>query len=173
MPAENTYVPIFTANGTGSSAIISFTSIPSTYTDLVIAGSYSGTAGAGFDMTLNNVTTNTSYSLTRITFSGASATSYRSSNQNQFSLNYNGTIAITPEYSTILINLFNYANTTTYKTMLAKYGNTGTDLGPIAGQWRGSTGSATEAINRIDLKAAGGANWTTGTTFSLYGIKAA
>jgi MSHA biogenesis protein MshQ len=37
--------------------------------------------------------------------------------------------------------------------------------------WRGSTGSATQAIDRIDLKAAGGGNWTTGTTFSLYGIR--
>jgi hypothetical protein len=173
MAAGNTYVPIFTANGTGSSATISFTSIPSTYTDLVIAGSYSATAGAGFDMTLNNVTTNTSYSITRITHSGSSAVSYRSANQNQFSLNYNGSIASTPEYSTILINLFNYANTTTYKTMLTRFGNTGTDIGTMAGLWRGSTGSATEAINRIDLKAAGGANWTTGTTFSLYGIAAA
>lgn len=173
MAAGNTYESIFTANGTGSSAIISFTSIPSTYTDLVIAGSYSTTAGAGFDMTLNNVTTNTSYSTTRITHSGSSAVSYRSTNLNYFNINYNGSIAVTPEYSTILINLFNYANTTTYKTMLAKFGNTTTDIGPIVGLWRGSTGSATEAINRIDLKAAGGGNWTTATTFSLYGIKAA
>jgi hypothetical protein len=173
MAAGNTYEAIFTANGTGSSAIISFTSIPSTYTDLVIAGSYSATAGAGFDMTLNNVTTNTSYSLTRITFSGGSAVSYRSTNQNHFALNYNASIASTPEYSTVLIDLMNYANTTTYKTVLVKFGNTTTDLGPIAGLWRGSTGSATDAINRIDIKAAGGANWTTGTTFSLYGIKVA
>ena len=173
MAAGNTYTPIATANGTGSSATISFTSIPSTYTDLVIAGSYSGTGGAGFDVTLNNVTTNSSYSLTRITFTGSAASSFRSTSQNAFALNYNGSIASTPDYSTVLINLFNYANTTTYKTMLVKYGNTGTDLGPIVGLWRGSTGSATEGINRVDLKAAGGANWTTGTTFTIYGIAAA
>jgi hypothetical protein len=115
--ATNTYVALATANGTGSSAVISFTGIPSTYTDLVIRGSYSSTSGAGFDVTLNNVTTNTSYSTTRITISGASGVSYRQSNQNQFSLNYNGSFVTTPDTSVIAIDFFDYANTTTYKTM--------------------------------------------------------
>jgi hypothetical protein len=168
--ATNTYVALATANGTGSSPVISFTGIPATYTDLVLTGSYSATAGAGFDVTLNNVTTNTSYSVTRLTFSGASVVSYRSTNQNMWSLNYNGSIASTPNTSAIEMNFFNYTSTTTYKTMLAKFGNTTTDVGPVVGLWRGSTGSATEAINRIDLTAAGGANWATNTTFSLYGI---
>jgi hypothetical protein len=105
-----------------------------------------------------------------MTFSGSTAVTYRSVNQNMFSLNYNGSITSTPDTSVIQLDFLNYANTTTYKTMLAKYGNPSTDIGPIVGLWRGSTGSATEAINRIDLKAAGGANWATNTTFSLYGI---
>jgi hypothetical protein len=165
-----TYTPIATQTVNSAAASVIFSSIPAIYTDLVIVGSYSAAAGAGFDVTLNNITTNTSYSVTRITHSGSSAVSYKANNQNYFALNYNGTIAVTPEYSTVIIDLLNYANTTTYKTMLVKFGNTTTDNGPLVGLWRGSTGSAFEAINRVDFKAAGGANWAIGTTFTIYGI---
>jgi hypothetical protein len=167
-----TYEPIATANGTGSSGTITFSSIPSTYTDLVLSASYSGSTGAGFNFTLNNNTTNTSYSRVAVTISPPSTLGYIYSAQNSIALNYNGSFATTPEYSTLTLHFLNYSNTNVYKTILAKYGNTSTDIGPEVALWRGSTGSATDAINRIDLIASSG-SWTTGSTFTLYGIKAA
>ena len=52
----STYTPIATANGTGSSGTISFTSISGSYTDIFLAGTFSGTGTGGFAIVLNNDT---------------------------------------------------------------------------------------------------------------------
>ena len=68
----------------------------------------------------------------------------------------------------IVTNIQNYANTTTYKTVLsranrASSGNTpGTEL-------TGSTWRSTAAVTTIDLTVATG-NIDIGSTFTLYGI---
>ncbi len=60
----------------------------------------------------------------------------------------------------------NYSNTTTYKTVLSRCSNpTGGTLA-VAGLWR-----STAAITSITLTPTAG-NWLSGSTFTLYGIKA-
>ena len=61
----------------------------------------------------------------------------------------------------------NYSNTTTYKNMLARYNSIGVEVMAYIGLYR-----QTAAITRLDIKA-GSTNFTTGTTFTLYGILAA
>ena len=59
----------------------------------------------------------------------------------------------------------NYANTTTFKTYLARYNATSTQLSDEVALWR-----STAAINSITLTAVS-ANFNAGSTFTLYGIK--
>jgi hypothetical protein len=63
----------------------------------------------------------------------------------------------------------NYANTTTYKTVLARSNVTDFRVAAIVGLWR-----STSAINTIQLRSDNSSyNFTTGSTFTLYGISAA
>ena len=62
----------------------------------------------------------------------------------------------------------NYSNTTTFKTILMRANNAALGVDAIVGLWR-----STAAINEIKVFPTGGANFETGSTFSLYGIKAA
>lgn len=159
-----TYVPIATNTLSGSQATVTFSSIPATYTDLVLVifPNETGTS-SNINMTFNSDTA-TNYSRTSLYGNGTVAGSARNSNA--------ANIGITPLIGTgsdtnIIINVMNYSNTTTYKTVLER-GNQ-VSVGTVAqvGLWR-----STSAINRIDLANASG-NFITGSTFSLYGIKGA
>jgi len=61
----------------------------------------------------------------------------------------------------------NYSNTTTNKTVIGRHNGAS---GPVAsvGLWRN-----TAAINSIRISNSSAVNFTIGSTFSLYGIKAA
>jgi len=69
----------------------------------------------------------------------------------------------------IYVDFMNYSNTTTYKTWLAREGN-GTNgyVSALVGLWRN-----TNAITQIKVLNTGSGNFATGSTFTLYGIKAA
>jgi len=166
--ATTTYTPIQTLNGTGSSATITFSSIPSTYTDLVlVAGSVATTSGApNIAMTFNNDTTS-NYSSTLLEGNGSSATSSRRTSTTSITEGNNISLGgSTP--STVIYQIMNYANTTTYKTVLIRNNEPSTTYpgtGAVVGLWR----KTPEAINRIDLNLGSG-NFSSTSTFTLYGI---
>ena len=167
MPA--TYEPIATATGTGSSGVITFTSIPSTYTDLVLVANGTTSANSGWGLQFNSDTTAT-YSTTYVEGSGTAASSERTSAtaticRIAWNSLWNSTVP-----STNIVSIQNYTNTTTYKTVLFK-NNSSTYVEAGVGLWRATPA----AINRIDVTTAtaGAANFTTAATFTLYGIKAA
>jgi hypothetical protein len=62
----------------------------------------------------------------------------------------------------------NYSNTTTYKTVLLRSNNASAITVATVGLWR-----STSAINTIKIYADGAAVFSVGSTFTLYGIKAA
>jgi anti-sigma-K factor RskA len=66
------------------------------------------------------------------------------------------------------MHFMNYSNTTTYKTTLSRFASTLYQVWTHAGLWRN-----TAAINSIKVYTTAGANFNTGSTFTLYGIKAA
>jgi hypothetical protein len=72
--------------------------------------------------------------------------------------------------SNLIVSIMNYANTTTFKTVLSRSNNAGAGGGTSAlvGLWR----KTPEAINQVVINAIGG-NWITGSTFNLYGIQSA
>jgi hypothetical protein len=120
-----------------------------------------------------NGDSSTNYSMTRIFGDGSTATSNRTANRAFIDMNYGGNVSATAPTASV-ISIMNYANTTTYKTVLVRSADVG---GPyqatnaMVGMWRGSTGSATQAITSLTIT--GTSNFKVGSTFTLYGIKAA
>jgi hypothetical protein len=64
-------------------------------------------------------------------------------------------------------NVQNYSNTTTYKTVLSR-GSSNNYVFAWVDVWRN-----TAAISSLTISTDGSSNFTAGSTFSLYGIKAA
>lgn len=169
MPAGNTYVAIATQTLGSAATTVTFSSIPSTYTDLVLVVSAQGARnlfGGDLNMQINS-DTGSNYSITNLTGDGSSTASSRSTSQTSLSLGgdigANGTSIYTPT----IIHLFNYSNTTTNKTVISRHNNATYRVVATVGLWR-----STSAINAISLTG-NGFNFNAGSTFSLYGIAAA
>jgi len=166
MPASNTYDSIQSITLTTGSSDVTFSSIPQTYTDLVIV-SANAVAPGGYAYTVRvNSDTGNNYSTTRLIGNGTSATSDRGNNQNWI---YAGSVkSSTDPIGNLIINLMNYSNTTTYKTILVRTNNDNANTALSAGLWRN-----TAAITSVSIGAEFSTNFVVGSTFTLYGIKAA
>ena len=163
MAAGSTYSTIATTTLGSAAASYTFSSIPSTYTDLILVADYQASATADSYIQFNGDTGST-YSYTVLAGNGTSAVSGRSS----------GTGIVLTWYSdaanqqaNILININNYSNATTYKTSISRHNNAAVQTGTNVGLWR-----STAAINSIKIYRGSG-NFNTGSTFTLYGIAAA
>jgi hypothetical protein len=157
-----TYTPIATATGTGSATTITFSSIPSTYTDLVLIINGSGASGS-YNATLQfNGDTGSNYSFTYLVGNGSIVQIGRNTNYPYVVAGYmpSGTV------STTIVNINNYSNTTTYKTTLSRENTANSETGAWVNLWRN-----TAAINSIAVINSG--NWSSTTTATLYGIKSA
>lgn len=160
MPA--TYEPIATANGTGSSGVVTFSSIPATYTDLIVASNIIGDANSAVRIRLNGDTTDSNYSYILL-YGTASVAGSTNNTASQIYIGHANTS--TPNASVISLN--NYSNTTTFKTVLSRGNQVNQFVSAVVGLWRN-----TAAINSVTIVMDSG-NFTTGATFTIYGIKAA
>jgi hypothetical protein len=168
MAAGSTYSTIETKSITGNPTSVTFTSIPSTYTDLVvvISAALSSTNDIGIRF---NGDTGTNYSRTILYGTGSAAGSVTGGGANQGQIEYYGTADTTLGNSVIILNVMNYSNTTTNKTVLCRSNNASLGVDAVVNLWR-----STAAINQIEFKPYTGAmTWVTGSTFTLYGIAAA
>jgi hypothetical protein len=169
MPAGNTYTQIASTTLGSAASSVTFSSIPGTYTDLVLlsAASNLGVNGNGLAMQFNSDTA-TNYSKTFLYGDGASGVSGRGTSQTNISIS-NMPISSTGVFGAGVANIQNYSNATTYKTVVSRGGaaNTGMIVIAYVGTWR-----STAAITTITLFSDTG-NLATGSTFSLYGITAA
>jgi len=164
MPA--TYEPIESKTLGTAVASVTFSSIPQTYTDLVMIFSGSSASGGEDSIAIQfNGDTTTNYSATWMQGNGTSATSSRASSQTVI---YGGLITSATITNSIW-HVFNYTNTTTFKTVLARGNASATLTRQAVGLWR----KTPEAITSWLLKTDGGQNFAVGCTFTLYGIKAA
>jgi hypothetical protein len=170
-----TYEPIATYTAPSAQTEINFTSITGTYTDLVLVcnGGMSRN-GAAFLMRVGNgsVDTGTNYSETDVYGNGTSAGSARRTSESQWNVFGNIGSSATVGENTFIMQLMNYSNTTTYKTML------GRASAPSASSFPGTAAAvylwrSTSAINTIKLLRQSTDTFLTGSTFTLYGIKAA
>ena len=167
-----TYEKIATNTLGSTASIVTFSSIPSTYTDLIIIASVGSNNDAQVFSCRINSDTGTNYSVTQLLGDGASAYSSRESSQTKLNISKGIGVTTTTGGMVVISNFLNYSNATTYKTVLSRVGESvGTYLGTAAtvGLWR-----STSAITAIELSLNNGiATFNTGSSFTLYGIKAA
>jgi hypothetical protein len=145
---------------------VSFASIPSTFTDLIMVIDGEGTStGSNQNVTFrfNGETAATNYSETYIRGTGAAVASGRYS---ESYLNQAGSWFSGRRYNHI-INIMDYANTTTYKSSLVRTNWAGGDVAAIVILWRATPAAINQMVLNID-----NGNFATGTTFKLYGIQA-
>jgi hypothetical protein len=155
-----TYEPISTQTLGTATATITLSSIPQTYTDLVLVVSGKTTIDGNTKIIFNSDSSSI-YSSTNLFGDGSTATSSRIANGTTLFLG-----GISTVQGTNIIQIFNYSNTTTFKSVIART-NSDTFV-----QLRVGLSRSTTAITSITLTT-DGTNFLTGTTFTLYGIKAA
>lgn len=160
MPAGSTYTKISTNTLGSATATVTFSSIPATYTDLVLVVNGSATANNTAYLQFNGDTA-TNYSATQIYGTGSAAGSNRQTSSNFMWLGEFYT------NSTLVVQIPNYANTTTFKNHLCRTTTPSGYVHAIVGLWR-STAAITSFSTTVTST-----TYASGTTFNLYGIKAA
>ena len=166
-----TYEPIASTTLGSAASTVTFSSLPSTFSDLVFV--YSVTNGTsdfrGFTAQFNSDSAS-NYSGTYLGGDGSSAGSGRLSSQSKIYvgryLNINGR-------QIGRLSLMSYANTSVFKTLLNEAANN-EDSSASKGVWREvGLWRSTSAISSVVFTAGSPGSFGTGSTFSLYGIKAA
>ncbi len=163
MAAGATYEKIATNTLGSNTQTVNFTSIPSTYTDLVIVVEGTATSSADFTMRVGNGSPDSGSNYSRVLFFG-----YSGGIVDDIAGNINGFIfSIYSARSMAIINLMNYANTNVNKTALIR-NNNGIEVTYASGNlWR-----STVAIDYLQFTT-GTHSFSAGTVFSIYGIKKA
>jgi hypothetical protein len=159
-----TYEKIATTTLGSNQNTVTFSSISGSYTDLIVISDGNSTGSANINLRFNS-DSGSNYSRTRMYGDGSSAGSDRNSNQTSIN-DIVGTINSTTSRGNYIAQIQNYSNTTTYKTAIVR-GNSQQYAMAGVGLWR-----STSAINTIELICGDAANFRSGSTFTLYGIKA-
>lgn len=167
-----TYTLINSTTLTTATASVTFSSIPGTYTDLVLVSAAIPTSnGMGLRLQFNS-DTNSNYSRTTLTgyaVPGTGVGSTRFTNQTSISSNWQ-VGGGTGGPSTHIHNIQDYSNTTTYKTVVFRANmypySSNYEVTAEVGLWR-----STSAITSITMSSSTG-NLASGSTFKLYGIEA-
>ena len=148
-----------------SSGSLTFSAIPGTYTDLVLICSYTTTA-ANLDVRLQvNGDTGSNYSYTYLLGTGSAAGSGRGSSTTNIPAYFS--VGTSTNGNISIYNFMNYSNSTTNKTILQRMSSAEKELTANVGLWR-NTAAITSATIFTNTNA-----FATGSTFTLYGIKAA
>ena len=173
MPA--TYEPIASQTLGSTSSSVTFSAIPGTYTDLRVVCMVRLGSASGSKIRLNGDSA-TNYSMTFLQgYSASTEASGRASSAS--SINNNlvfGDATAANQFTPYEIDVMSYANTSVFKTLFWGYGTggglqgTNSEVGRIVGLWR-----STAAITSIELSPFNATTYQVGSTFSLYGIKAA
>jgi hypothetical protein len=159
-----TYEPIATTTLGSNQTSVDFSSISSSYTDLILI--LEGTGTADLDLCLRfNSDTGSNYSMTNLRGDGSSVYSTRDTSRDRMAVGI-----ITGTRTMARINIQNYSNTTTYKTALARTDSTNSTYGLMArvGLWR-----STSAISTVTVLTNSTSGLGSGMVLSLYGVKAA
>lgn len=166
MAKTATYALIDSATASGSQSSITFTNIPQTYTDLVLVSGFNGVSSNNFSTRVGNgsIDTGANYSYTRLWGNGTSAFTNNAANDSFLTAN----VTIGSSGSNSIIQIMDYANTTTFKTALHRFNDANSIVFAIVGTWR-----STLAINQLRIYSTNSVNFASGSTFTLYGIKSA
>ena len=158
-----TYEKIATTTLGSSAASTTFSSISSAYTDLVLITQTKMSGFGQITMRLNS-DTGSNYSYTEMYGTGSSALSDRGTGNDR--IYFGNSNNSTTEFTIGIFNIQNYSNTTTYKTVLSRVNTSSVDVVANVGLWRN-----TSAINSVTILTSSN-DFESGSTFTLYGIKA-
>ena len=159
-----TYEPISTQTLTSNQSSITLSSIPGTYTDLVIVANGASTSGGSMCAKFNG-DSGSNYSTEYLYGDGSNAVNSR------VAISGNGIFGSRTGIGYQgggVMQILNYSNATTYKTMLSRQFGYDPIVWSSCGLWK-----STAAITSIVFFDESSGNFTTGFTLSLYGIKAA
>jgi hypothetical protein len=161
----STYEKIATNTLGSTASSVTFSSISSAYTDLVLIAVPAITTGSND----NRISTNLSgtYSNTYLYGTGTTASSGRTGGGTYIYGDWYASVNTTLGATVYTYQFMNYANTTTYKTILGRANSASSGVDAIVGLI-----ANTAAINSITLTI-GASTYAIGSTFTLYGIKAA
>jgi hypothetical protein len=177
MPAGATYEPIATSTVAVAAASITFSSIPSTYTDLriVLTGKCDYISQSYGTILINfNGDTAANYGYQWIYGDGTSATSSTGSAMTGGRLYFGADISASSWATMATVDVFSYTSSA-YKAYLHTHSNdanggagAGINVGNRVLVWKNNA-----AITSIVLSNLSFTNYAVGTTATLYGIKAA
>lgn len=165
-----TYEPIATATASGSSGTVTFSSIPQTYTDLILVMKLGYTSGGHYAIVRANGDSdgNANYGNTYVLGTGGGASSGRNGGLSGYYSSFGITGDTTLNFMSVM-HIFNYSNTTTFKTALTRDNLAGSGAEAVAACRRTNT----NAITSLEIKGTSSSVFASGSTFTLYGIKAA
>jgi len=164
-----TYTPIASVTLGAATSSVTFSSIPQTYTDLILVNYFATTTVNEDAYVQFNSDTGSNYSRTHVRGNGSTAGSGRASNQTYCLIDLDSSGSTLNSGLQTITHFMNYSNTTTYKTLLSRSGTlggsyTGTTL--LTGLWR-NTNSITSILVGCTTN-----TFVVGSTFNLYGIQA-
>jgi hypothetical protein len=168
--AAGSYESIATANGTGSSGVITFSSIPATYEHLQIRIlGRSTSTGTTIAITANS---DTGSNYARHYVYGDSSTAVAGGNASQSNMGIAYVISSTSlsnTYAVNIVDVLDYRNTNKYKTFRVLTGVEVNGSGDSYVQLSSGLWQSTSAITALTFTCS--TNYTTDTSFALYGIK--
>lgn len=164
-----TYTLIASTTLGSDTATVTFSSIPGTYTDLVLVTDFATDSAGTYNHYLQfNGDTGSNYSHTVLYGTGSAAASARQSGTTAIYAGTWGSAIGTSDREIVTIHINDYSNAITNKTTLARWNSASVEVGTGVGLWRN-----TAAITSILFKGYATTKYKTGSTFKLYGIEAA
>ena len=156
-----TYTALANTTLSGPSSIVSFSSIPSSYRDLIMVATitYAGTPG---DVILR-VNNDSSALYDSIWALGDGTTTYGGGQFSQSSIN--PILSGNDGKSILTWQLLDYSTTDRHKTTLIRSGGGAGRIVMAAGRW-----ANTAAVNSITIRDTASNTFATGSTFALYGV---
>lgn len=166
--AATSFESIATATGTGSSGTITFSSIPGTFKHLQIRHlGFSSPTLDSYIMRVNGATGSV-YSWHYLDGGGSSASASGAASQTSIAFTGGGGYSTATNPAVFVMDILDYASTSKNKTIRNFFGRDANGSGSVdivSGLYQ-----STSAITSITF-ITNSSNWTTDTTFALYGIK--
>jgi hypothetical protein len=157
----STYEKIATQTLSSAASTITLSSIPATYTDIVLVFTGGTTASTGVYIQFNG-DTGSNYSFTKMYGFGSNKGSGLASNVSRAEIGG----CWTASGDVHILNIQNYSNTSTYKTTLYRANDATDTVTAGVALWR-----STSAINQV-LLSLDSTTFTSGSNITIYGIKA-
>lgn len=160
MPTS-TYIPLATTTLASSTATVTFSSIPSSYRDLIVVCNFSNTADAEEVIYLKFNGDSSNGSMVGMRGNGSSAVSYT---LGSMFMSYAGGVRTTK--GNAIIQIQDYSATDKHKTSLVRADISSTKTEAMANRW-----ASTSAVTSVSLVCQS-TPFAIGSTFSLIGIEA-